>query len=81
MPTTVLRAPPDFQTLRRLCNMYILNLIANRVTQHDNIVIGLLTYMDSFTCMYTIILRSKFRIEFDLQVYSDKQLFYYMYDV
>ena len=48
--------------------MYILNLIANRVTQHDNIVIGLLTYMDSFTCMYTIILRSKFSIEFDLQV-------------
>ena len=61
--------------------MYILNLIANRVTQHDNIVIGLLTYMDSFTCMYTIKLRSKFSIEFDLQVYSDKQLFYYMYDV
>ena len=48
--------------------MYILNLIANRVTQHDNIIIGLLTYMDSFTCMYTIILRSKFSIEFDLQV-------------
>ena len=48
--------------------MYILNLIANRVTQHDNIVIGLLTYMDTFTCMYTTILRSKFSIEFDLQV-------------
>ena len=63
--------------------MYILNLIANSLTHHDNIVIGLLTYMDSFTCMsvYTIILRSKFGIEFDMQVYSDTQLFYYIYDV